>query len=164
MTKRSVYRLIIIVLIIALLMTFVQFIYQSIMNSQWKLRNQAVQWAYELTDLRQSEQVEFFSFAESYNIVSGTDADGREMIVWVGEEIIHQEYKDDGIGRNNIRIIVSEADENNKIIRITPGKYENDWAWEVLYEREEVDGVRQYYDFYRFADGELLNTLTMSLK
>lgn len=164
MSRRAVYRLIIVVLFVVFLLTMIQFAYQSIMNSEWKARNQALHWAYELTDLRQSEQVEFFAFAESYIVVSGKDEEGRDMIVWVGDEIIHQEYTDNGIGRNNIRIAVNEANPNNQIIRITPGKYKNDWAWEVHYEREEAGGVRQYYDFYRFTDGELLNTLTMVMK
>lgn len=77
--------------------------------------------------------------------------------------VVHAAYESEGFNRNLLSIKMREKEPDVHIMRMTPGKYKADWIWEVYYKKSKQD-ERTYYDYYRFSDGELLTTLTMSVR
>lgn len=80
-----------------------------------------------------------------------------------GPQVVHSAYADEGFNKNLLRLTLRETMPDIHIIRMTPGKYMDEWAWEVLY-KVSAKEARTYYGYYRFTDGAHLQTLTMSLK
>jgi uncharacterized protein YpmB len=150
-------------LIMLLLGAAILFYYESLHKRVWEDENKAIQAAYRETDMVDANRVETFAYQDPYRIVFGKDAENLNMIVWVGEEEIHAEYAADGVNKNLLKLRLLEAKPDADIIRITPGKYNDEWAWEVYYTRPWNNDERTFYDFYRFSDGELMETLTLSI-
>lgn len=80
-----------------------------------------------------------------------------------GIRVVHAEYAENGYNENLLRLKMRETMPDVHIIKMTPGKYEEEWVWEVYYKKSAKD-ERTYYDYYRFSDGELLKTLTLRVK
>lgn len=165
MRKLTIYK-ILIGSLLAFLLSFmlINFIYKSIFDEHWNERDEAIEKAYEQTELVKASDAELFSYEQAFTIVYGEDSEDKELIVWVGEEDIHSEYATDGVNKNLLKLKMKEKQPDIEIIKMTPGKYKADWCWEVLYEKE-IDGLKHtYYGYYRFSDGEPLTTLRMSVE
>jgi len=150
-----------IIFMLILIFMSVNSIYKSVFNEQWDKHSEVISVAMAQTELVKATNVESFSFEDYFMVVYGEDSEQRNMIVWVGEDEIHSEYAEDGYNRNLLRLKMREIYSDIQIIKMTPGKYKDDWVWEVLY-RQSPSDRHTYYDYYRFSDGELLLTLTMS--
>src|SRR5690554_5581002 len=87
--------------IVCLLMLFLWF-YNTVKEDFDKAERKAIQWAYELTSLTEVDRVEFFAGATNYTIVFGNDKDGEDLLVWVSDEIIHEEKASDGVSQSII--------------------------------------------------------------
>lgn len=138
---------------------YYNFIQGPLREQQQTARNLAV----EQTAITEVTDVESFAGADSYQIVFGTDDKGEDWIVWVGEEEIHAEKADDGWASNQIRLMMQEKEPDAQLIRIVPGVWQDEYVWEVYYQKREEKGRRNYYDYYRFRDGDKLTSLRLSL-
>jgi uncharacterized protein YpmB len=131
----------------------------SIIAKEWDDKREAVRRAYKESMLVKADRVEPFVGAEPYIIVFGQDKLGKKMIVWVSETSIHSEYEADGITADGVTEKVKASAPDTKIMRITPGTLEEDYVWEVYYQRKQEDGkTGSFYEYYRFSDGTYLDT------
>lgn len=133
----------------------------TIVSPEWDDKRHAVETAYAETMLARADRVEPFVGSEPYMIVYGEDKIGHKMVVWVSESERYAAYESEGITREEAEAKVLAADPGNRIIRSTPGKFEQDYVWEVYYERQQDGVTRHFYDYYRFSDGVLLDTLRL---
>ena len=141
----------------------VQRLYVTVQGEQWQEHHAAVERAMSETELAAVSKIETFRLAEEYTVIFGQDEDQRELIVWVGENEIHAEYASAGVSAQEVAEAVKRKDSGAEILRIVPGKLGGDWVWEVFYKKKQEKGTRHYYDYYRFSDGQLLETYTLSL-
>ncbi len=126
--------------------------------------NEAIEWALELTALIEVDHVEFFAGETNYTVVFGNNSEGEKLVVWVGDEIIHEEKASDGVSKSTIRQQVIERHGSVSFVRTTPGRLGELWVWEVFYKKQESDGMRHYYDYYKFTDGEWVDTYRLNLE
>ena len=119
---------------------------------------QAVQAALEQSSLVRVDRLSHYAGDEPYVIVFGSDAEDQPLIVWVGGGEVHEEKAADGVSENDIRALLAARVGTAEVIRLTPGVWQGMRVWEAFYKTEEADGFRYYYDYYRFSDGELLET------
>ncbi|CAM3397371.1 DUF5590 domain-containing protein [Marinicrinis lubricantis] len=140
--------------------------YLQIFEEPWESEQRAEQIAIRSSDMNQVDNTEIYNGEKSYVIVYGKDEQEDSMIVWVGEEEgdVTARYAKDGITENILEQQLKKSSPEKEIIRIVPGKWEDELVWEVFYKQDEEQGDRHYYDFYRFSDGELLETYTMSIR
>jgi uncharacterized protein YpmB len=113
-----------------------------------------VQTALAESSLEKVTQVYPFVAEQNYTIVEGTDRTGRELMVWVGDRMVRSAYLDLGVDAVVIRQFVARNHPDWRIVRLAPGLYENELAWELFYRQSEGVGETRYgYAYYRFFDG-----------
>ena len=132
--------------------------YRSVHEDVWMAEAEAVATVTSSKYVSEVSRVERFVGERLYMIVFGRDKAGNEAIVWVSGDEVHFEYAAEGVSAEEVRQKTLAKDPSNEILRVTPGKFENEYVWEVFYRRDEGDGVRYYYDYYRFRDGAPLDT------
>lgn len=162
MTKRT--KVIFICCLTLIVMIFISVkLYMGIMNTPWQTEQAAKQTALSETEMTEVERIEHFHGEESYAVVFGKNAQGESMMVWVGNDDVIVRLVKEGISRNILKgnLIKENIGE---IIHILPGVKEEELVWEVFYKKKEQDHERYYYDYYRFEDGEHLDTYVMSIK
>lgn len=139
---------------------------ERLTSGEWQEKKEAAVTAYSQTMLVKADRVETFVGTETWRIVFGEDKLQKKMIVWIGEESgIHSEYEASGVSAESVSGKVKGIDPAAQIIRVTPGKLAEDFVWEVYYERTLEDGrINGFYDYYRFADGMLLDTYKLGTK
>lgn len=139
------------------------FFYRTIQGEEWAERAAAKTTVLETTYMRTVDRVESFVGEKPYRIVFGQDADGRKGIAWVNGDTAHMEYESSGVTEQAVRERVMVQNPANEVLRIVPGVLNNTYLWEALYKRkEEGGGIRYYYGYYRFDNGEELDTWRMS--
>lgn len=140
--------------------------YNSVQANEWNTHAKAAETVTQSTYMTHVDRVETFRGEQPYSIVFGTDSNGKEAIAWVGtdEKDVHMEYIADGTSEDDIRGKVLQRAPDAEIERILPGKLNGELVWEVFYKRRETDGVRYYYDYYRFKDGTEIDTWKLSKK
>lgn len=139
--------------------TFIFF--DRVIAGEWNDKRSAVQTAYAETMLAKADRVEPYVGSEPYMIVFGEDKIGNKMIVWVSEKDRYAAYESEGISKQEAADKVTAADPANKVLRATPGKLDQDYVWEVYYQREQDGQLRYFYSYYRFSDGALIDTLRL---
>ena len=138
--------------------------YQTVQSGYWKDRRAALERAFAETPLEKAAAVEPVGGEREAMAVFGTDAEGRDMIVLViGEEILAVRA-DEGVSRNAVEVYWRQQYGEGKLIHVLPALYGGELAWEVFSLRPTDRGERYYYDYYRFSDGERIDTWTLSLK
>ena len=135
--------------------------YVSIHADYWEGRDTAVTKAVYAADLVEVTQAKAFSGERSWFIVNGQDEEGTDWIVWVSEEEIVVRQADDGISKQEAESYVMSRSGPVTIIHTIPGVWREELCWEVYYQKLESDGEIYYYDYIRFEDGELLETLRL---
>ncbi|NBI30513.1 cell wall elongation regulator TseB-like domain-containing protein [Chengkuizengella marina] len=123
----------------------------------------AITRAYAETNLIEVIDTDTFVGDEVYTIIYGLNDEEQNIIVWLSENYIHTELASDGISKDQVKERIFSDKPDVELLRVTPAKWTDEWAWEVFYKRDEEKGTRHYYDFYRFEDGEWLETYTMSV-
>lgn len=132
-----------------------------IIAGEWNEKREAVKTAYAETMLAKADRVEPFVGAEPYMIVFGEDKIGNKMVAWISSTDRYAAYESEGISKQAAVDKVTGADPSNKVLRATPGKLDADYVWEVYYKKEQDGQVRYFYDYYRFSDGALIDTLRL---
>lgn len=152
-------------LVLVAIGVLMQMLYRQVHASEWTLQDAAVKRAYEQTILAEAERVEPFVGELPYEIIYGTDKLGQRIIVWLADGDLHTEYETDGVSEDAIVKQLRASNPKARLMRVSPGKLLNDYVWEAFYkQKEDDDVVRYYYNYYRFADGELLDTFRLSLQ
>lgn len=139
--------------------------YRFIQKPVWAEQSAARQIALQETAMVQADKAAVFHGENVYRIVFGKDAEARRMIVWVGEdaETVHAAYEDEGISSRQVIEVWRARYPKAKLLHAVPGVYHDRYVWEIFYRMKEDQGMRYYYDYYLFEDGEKLLTLTMAL-
>lgn len=141
----------------------VVYLYRGVHREEWLLERAAAETVTSATYMRKVTETVFFNGEKPYSIVYGEDEGGRPMIGWVGPDETHAEFAEDGVGEEEIRSKVAARAPDVEILRIVPGKVEGVYAWEVFYKRDTEQGVRYFYDYFRFRDGVHLDTYKMAV-
>jgi uncharacterized protein YpmB len=136
--------------------------YVAIHAERWAAEQEAAVKAIRQSDLLKVNKVYPFVGEQSYMVVSGNDEDGRDLMVWIGDDGLHSEYMDDNVSASELKSRILQQHPEKRIVRIQPGKLGREYVWEVFYLKKENKGDRYYYDFYRLSDGSLVETYTLS--
>lgn len=147
---------------LTLILVLTNWLYHSVQSKHNKEQQQAINEALAKTELVTVEQVDPFIGEDALMIVYGKDQEGKQLIVWVGKNEIHAEYSLDGISKQQVEVKVLKQKPKADLIRIIPGKLKDDYIWEAYYKEEEKDGTRYYYSYYKFADGQPIDTYKLS--
>jgi uncharacterized protein YpmB len=151
-----------VVFVIALIFGF-RFIV-SVQEGEWAIQRQAIQTAYEKTNLAKPNKVERFIGDKQYTVIQGEDQIGQPVIVWVGEdEEVITVKASDGITKEKVQEMVLSKDPDSVLLRITPGKLDDQLVWEAFYKKETDQGERYFYDYYTFKDGALIDTYKLNI-
>ncbi|MDP5273844.1 cell wall elongation regulator TseB-like domain-containing protein [Chengkuizengella axinellae] len=161
--KRIIKYSLLIFLLLIIIFIVLRWYYLTIQNPLRIEVKEAVARAYDETSLKEVTDTETFIGDESYTIIYGKDKEDQEIIIWIGETEVHTELASEGVSKEAVERLILNTKTDIELLRITPAKWTDEWVWEVFYKRDEEKGTRHYYDFYRFADGEWLETYTMSI-
>lgn len=157
--KPIIYSLIVIVI---LLLAACAWLIGSIVTEANADKRQAVAIAREQTDLQYVSKVEPFAGDRAFMVVYGQSADGDEMIVWLNEEEIYVQLADDGVSEEQIRQQVAASHQGNEILKVSLGKLQDLFVWEVFYKQKDEQSERYYYDYFHFADGSPIDTYRLA--
>ncbi|MFS1512389.1 DUF5590 domain-containing protein [Chengkuizengella sp. SCS-71B] len=142
---------------------FLRWYYLTIQSPHRMELKEALKKAYAETNLIEVKDTDTFIGDEVYTIIYGINEEDEDIIIWLSENNIHTELVTDGISKKKVKELIINNKPDIELLRVTPAKWTDEWAWEVFYKRNEEKGTRHYYDFYRFEDGEWLETYTMSV-
>jgi len=134
---------------------------QSGFNTESEL---AMERALTETTLARADHVDYFAGEFIYRIVYGVNADNEKLIVWVGPQEVHEAKASDGVTRSDVRAFVEGSHGTVEWNRLVPGKYEDEYVWEAYFKKKEIGGVRPFYEYYRFRDGERIDTLRLNIE
>lgn len=138
--------------------------YVYIQTPVWNEENKASRIALQESDLAEVTAVQKSVWEDVYWVVSGQNEQKQNMFVWVNRDgtTVHAELQSDGVAKEEVERSVKSRYPGVEIVCIVPGVWEGQYVWEVFYKRKDDSGEqRYYYDFYRFASGELLTTYTL---
>lgn len=138
--------------------------YLNVQNEHWEAKRQAVETAYEKSILAKATNVDFFYGDEPVQIVYGEDKLGQGVIVWVSDKDIHTEMTAEAFTEIQVREAVIKKNAEVEIERVIPGKLGSDFVWEVFYKKSENNRTRYFYDYYKFKDGQYMDTYRLSLQ
>lgn len=96
-----------------------------------------------------------------YHIVTGVTQYGTETLVWINDSGHRELAAASGRSRSDIYELAAK-DASRTIVRVSPAVWNGEYAWEVFYSKEDDSGKRFFYDFYKFSNGELLETYKLS--
>lgn len=149
--------------VVALVLAAVLY-YMAVQRPLWDGRDRAARLALSETPVETIDKKYVFNGETSYHVIIGKDKDGREWIVWVDEEGgVLTAATDEGVSEQEVRKLLRQRRPDAEVIRIVPGFKDGETVWEVYYRQREQDGgTRRYYDYYRFRDGEWLETYTLA--
>lgn len=159
MAKKIVWAAVIVLVVLA---SAFSLYYRSISAGEWKAKADAAATVTSATYIRTVDRVETFIGEKPYFIAFGKDAEGREAIAWVDGANVHMEYVSAGITEEQARQQVLQQNPANEVLRVMPGALNGVYLWEVFYKRKEDGGVRYYYTYYRFDNGEEIDTWRLS--
>ncbi|MEB3101306.1 cell wall elongation regulator TseB-like domain-containing protein [Ferviditalea candida] len=135
--------------------------YNLIQRDHWQQQNTAIKQAKAQTNLVSVTGLDYYAGEAEYTIIYGKDSRQRDMIVWAGNGQVHAEYTADGIVKSAVEANFHKEAPNARIIRIVPGVLNGNYIWEVFYQTAEDGKSKYYYKFYRFSDGEWIDTFYM---
>ncbi len=158
--KKRVFAIVLVGLVLLLVLT--NWLYQSVQSKHNEEQQHAIDEAMARTELVTVEQVDPFIGEQPFMIVYGKDKAGKQLIVWVGKKEIHVEYSLDGISKQQVEVKVLRQEPKAIMIRMVPGKLKEDYVWEAFYKKQETDGTRYYYTYYKFSDGQHLDTYKLT--
>jgi uncharacterized protein YpmB len=138
--------------------------YYGVQHEHWQDRNQARAAAAQ-AGLVRIDDVQSFNGEADYMIVTGSNAQGEKLIVWLGPDGTHIEKASACIDAATARAELLQRSPDAEVLRIVPGKLHGDYVWELFYRRPEASGgVRYYYDYVKFTDGAYIDTYRLSLQ
>ncbi|MBB6635344.1 DUF5590 domain-containing protein [Cohnella thailandensis] len=94
---------------------------------------------------------------ETVWVVAGTDEQGEKWMVWERANEVVKEKLSGGYNENQIVSQFRLQHPGTNIVRILPGWFQNQPAWEIRYV-SDPETKRQAIDFYQFQSGKHLKT------
>lgn len=149
---------------VLVLLVLAGLMYRAVQRDHYDRMEQARRTALEQTDLVRAERVWRFAGDGVVYVVAGTDAEERPFYVWVGPDGVTARPASEGISGEEAAGRTIARMDGAAVLRVVPGMLDGEPVWEVFYERKEDGGVRRYYDYYRFSDGALLDTLRLNVQ
>ncbi|TCZ81175.1 hypothetical protein E0485_02550 [Paenibacillus albiflavus] len=150
--------LVFVVLIIAL-----SFFYASVQKDYFAERDRAMIKAKEELSLNSVTRSEPSYGDEAYQIVFGTDAGDRPVVVWVSDSNMIVEQADGAFTKEDVNRKVLEQEPTATILRTLPNRIQGVNVWEAFFEKPGENGKPSYfYMYYRFRDGEYVDTYKLS--
>jgi uncharacterized protein YpmB len=138
--------------------------YVTAQTPYWAALANAEAQAAERLNLKEIHAVERFVGDRPYSIVSGTNAADEDVIVWMWGDELHSKRQDAGLSREEMKALALKENPAKELLRITPGKLNDEYVWEVFYTLRSDKGTRKYYDFYRFTDGVKIETYRLAIE
>ncbi|GAB2692077.1 DUF5590 domain-containing protein [Paenibacillus thermoaerophilus] len=136
--------------------------YRQIQKGVWAEEAAAERRALEETPLVEAEKIVPFYGKELMMVVHGKTESGQPGYAWVTDSEVRFARADEGVAESFVRAETIRRQPSADIRRVSLGMYRGWHAWEVLYTAEDGSGqTRTYYDYYRFNDGELLETVKL---
>lgn len=120
-------------------------------------RNAAIRQAKKEAGIAQTIDAVKHVWDESVWVVTGKDESGVKWFVWERKDGIVKEKAEDGLSSDDIAGRFKEAHPETDVVRVLPGWFENQPAWEIRYVIDAAS-ERQAIDFYAFRDGTKLKT------
>lgn len=148
--------------VLAVVTIVLVFFYRSIHEEEWAERLEAKSTVIASTYMRKVDRIERFVGDKPYMVVFGQDEEGREAIAWVNDGKAQMRYASTGIKAEEAQRKVEESNPDNEVLRVLPGVLNETYLWEVFYKRKDEEGSRYYYGYYRFDNGEEIDTWRMS--
>jgi Uncharacterized protein conserved in bacteria len=132
--------------------------FSLVQEPKWSEERQARQAAAEVGGLISVEETYKHVWEETIWVAEGTDAEGGKMYVFMRDgELLHSVRAAESVTVEALRDRFERNKPEADIVRISPGLFRGEPAWEVYY--RITDGRAQYrYDFYRFHDGTLIDS------
>lgn len=150
--------------VLLLLLVAAGLYYRAIQRDHFANLEEARRIALDETELAEIGSIDRFAGDDVYYVVSGHDADGEPLLVWIGAGEVTVQSAVYGITGEEAADRTKRRSGDASVLRVVAGKLDGEPVWEVFYEREEEGGVRRYYDYYRFRDGTLLDTLRLNVQ
>ncbi|MFC3801347.1 DUF5590 domain-containing protein [Cohnella sp. GCM10012308] len=97
---------------------------------------------------------------DSVWVVEGKDASDTDWFVWLRQDGSIKEKSGDGYSEEGIRDRFNSDHPGKKIVRLLPGWFSGQPAWEIRY-IDDPDSKRQAIVFYSFKDGNALRTYNL---
>lgn len=97
---------------------------------------------------------------ESVWVVQGKDASGEDWFVWLRDAGIVKEKASDGLTEERAEAAFAAAHPGKKIVRMLPGWFADQPAWEIRYIDDE-ETSRQAILFLSFKDGTELKAYNL---
>ncbi|TVY11657.1 cell wall elongation regulator TseB-like domain-containing protein [Paenibacillus cremeus] len=140
--------------------------FTTVMDDEWGSQREAVQSAYEKTILTKAVKVDRFVGEKSYTVIQGEDKIGQPVLVWVGQDEVRSEMASNGITAEQAQNQTLAKQPDAEVLRVTPGMMNGTAVWEVFYKQLPEGEVKEqyYYDYYRFADGQPVDTWRLSIQ
>jgi uncharacterized protein YpmB len=149
--------------LVMLILLLVRF-YYGVQHEHWQEEADAARTATAKADLTKVDSVQTFNGESDYRVVTGTDASGEKVIVWITGDEAHVEKASAGIAPEQAKAELLKRSPGATLLRAVPGKLRDDYVWELFYKKAEPEGERYYYDYVKFADGSLIDTWRLSLQ
>jgi uncharacterized protein YpmB len=152
------------ILVFVILIIGLSLFYASVQKDYFAARDRAAQMATEELGLKTVTRVEPSYGDEAYQIVFGTDETNRPVVVWVSETNMLVEQAEGAFTQEDVRNKVLQFEPAAKFLRILPNRIQGVNVWEAFYKKEGENGDPVYfYMYFRFSDGEYIDTYKLSL-
>lgn len=152
-----------VITVIALIAAIVIY-YIRIQDPLWQERREYRERALAETNLTSINRIDRFVTDEAAVVVSGKDGDGLPLYVYFGEGEPRTFVAVDTVSSEDVVEKVKEKHSGAVVLRTAPGIWDDEWVWEVFYKVRTEQGTRHFYDYYRMADGEWLETYRLAIK
>lgn len=110
--------------------------------------------------LKKIDSVSKHVWDDSVWVVEGKDASNTAWFVWERQDGSVKEKVADGLSEDGIRDRFKSDRPGKKIVRLLPGWFSGQPAWEIRY-IDNPDSKRQAIVFYSFKDGTALKTYNL---
>jgi uncharacterized protein YpmB len=138
--------------------------FYALQEGEWSVERNAVLTAYQKSILVKPLKVERFVGNKAYTVIEGEDKIGQPVIVWVSDDEVVTEMAADGVNKEVIEAKMQEEQPDAALMRITPGKVNDQLVWEAFYKIKADNDFKYFYNHYSFRDGALIDTYRLSLQ
>ncbi|WP_274364633.1 DUF5590 domain-containing protein [Paenibacillus thermotolerans] len=152
----------ILLLIIVLSIVFGNRLFNTIQRPLWDKIASAEAAAVEKLNIKDVTEADRFIGDKAYTVLFATNPAGEKVVVWVWDDGLHVEKASAGLTKEEVKQLALADAPGKHILRIIPGKLRDEYVWEVFYTKLEDGSTRHYYDYYRFSDGQKLDTYRLA--
>lgn len=151
--------------LLVVLIIFIVYYFNEIQQDYWEEQRIAKQIAGSQLNMVSFDDIQLYSGEQAYQVVFGKNDNDQELIVWVHDmQVTNYVYANEGLSKDEILAQVTRKHPDATIVRAIPGIQDDQIVWEVFYKLKTEQGIRPYYDYYRFSDGAWLDTYVLAIK